>query len=392
MLIAEIPGEAPTTKRSCSTGTWTSNRRCSAGGRTSGRGSRCATATGSTARGADDGYSTFAALDRHRGGSAGRRRSRPLHRADRGLGGEREPRSARLRGPPRPGSATSAWSWPRPFCNTYDRLWATTSLRGLPTSRCGWPCWRRSTRGASGMLPSTFRIARELLERVEESATGLIVLDDLHVEVLPERIDEGHDAARVLGERLLDESPLLPACVPFSTIRPTSSSPAPGTRPLRSSEPTIPGDRRRRERASGRDALKPPSPSAHLRGRARSPSGRPNLSEDPPYGAHVEESPRGDGRRVGAAPPTEPPWLAGAVTAASERLVRRPAGAMGVGGTIPFMTMLGDASPTPSSSWSACSGPAPTPTVPTSSCTCPRGCGSRPLSPRCSSPRRARSG
>jgi acetylornithine deacetylase/succinyl-diaminopimelate desuccinylase-like protein len=67
------------------------------------------------------------------------------------------------------------------------------------------------------------------------------------------------------------------------------------------------------------------------------------LLDDPPYGADVafDRSEAADGW---SAPPLAP-WLAEAVTAASEAEFGPPPGFMGEGGSIPFMGMLGQRFP-----------------------------------------------
>ena len=59
---------------------------------------------------------------------------------------------------------------------SYEELWATTSLRGLVN---GTMTVRMLTEGvhsgdAGGAVPSTFRIARQLLDRIDDSATAEI--------------------------------------------------------------------------------------------------------------------------------------------------------------------------------------------------------------------------
>ena len=69
-------------------------------------------------------------------------------------------------------------------CATYDTLWLTTSLRGLVEATLrvdviaeGWHSGM-----ASGLVPSSFRLARILLDRVEDSASGQVLLESAHTE------------------------------------------------------------------------------------------------------------------------------------------------------------------------------------------------------------------
>ena len=51
-------------------------------------------------------------------------------------------------------------------------------------------------------MPSSFRITRELLSRIEDERTGLIVPPELHAEVPPTRVEQASAAAAILGDTL----------------------------------------------------------------------------------------------------------------------------------------------------------------------------------------------
>jgi acetylornithine deacetylase/succinyl-diaminopimelate desuccinylase-like protein len=94
-------------------------------------------------------------------------------------------------------------------CGDYDRLWLTTSLRGVATATL---TVRVLTEGvhsgdASGIVPSSFRILEQLLARLEDPATGAIIPEELYVQVPRERIDQARDAARVLGASVYTKFP-----------------------------------------------------------------------------------------------------------------------------------------------------------------------------------------
>jgi acetylornithine deacetylase/succinyl-diaminopimelate desuccinylase-like protein len=67
------------------------------------------------------------------------------------------------------------------------------------------------------------------------------------------------------------------------------------------------------------------------------------LTDDPPYGAQVTI--RGSEAAAGWNAPPTAPWLADAVDDASMQAFGQPAGSIGEGGSIPFMTMLGERYP-----------------------------------------------
>ena len=83
------------------------------------------------------------------------------------------------------------------FCESYDRLWTTTSTRGV----CGGVleievCLDDPHSGrASGVLPSSFRILRQLLDRIEDSASGRLLLSSANVDIPAHRLAEARIAA-----------------------------------------------------------------------------------------------------------------------------------------------------------------------------------------------------
>ena len=60
---------------------------------------------------------------------------------------------------------------------------------------------------ASGVVPSSFRIIRQLLDRIEDAATGRVLLDALHVEVPTDRLDEARRTAAELTHPLAEDFP-----------------------------------------------------------------------------------------------------------------------------------------------------------------------------------------
>src|SRR6202030_3686052 len=89
-------------------------------------------------------------------------------------------------------------------CGDYDRLWLTTSLRGMAAGTLTIRVLDEGVHsgGASGVVASSFRILGQLLARLEDQNTGGIVPEELYVQVPRERIDQAHGAARVLGASL----------------------------------------------------------------------------------------------------------------------------------------------------------------------------------------------
>src|SRR5471032_2732488 len=89
----------------------------------------------------------------------------------------------------------------------YEQLWLTTSLRGMVI---GTLSVRVLTEGvhsgaASGIVPSSFRILRQLLSRIEDEATGKMKLPELFVAVPEDRKTQARAAAKILGDEVFTE-------------------------------------------------------------------------------------------------------------------------------------------------------------------------------------------
>ncbi len=87
-------------------------------------------------------------------------------------------------------------------CATYDRLWTTTSLRGLAQINFTVSVLTEGVHSGSagGVVPSSFRIARALLDRLEDPLTGELKLPELAVSIPPALVDAANDTALLLGD------------------------------------------------------------------------------------------------------------------------------------------------------------------------------------------------
>ena len=104
-------------------------------------------------------------------------------------------------------------------CGDYQRLWATTSLRGLAG---GVLTVKVLTEGvhsgdASGVVPSSFRIARRLLDRLEDAATGRLLPREFHAPIPEERIVQAHRASEILGDLVIKKFPFAGSTRPMAT-------------------------------------------------------------------------------------------------------------------------------------------------------------------------------
>ncbi|HEY0942195.1 MAG TPA: M20 family metallopeptidase [Steroidobacter sp.] len=228
-------------------------------------------------------------------------------------------------------------------CGNYDQFWCTTSLRGNLTGTLRVDVLREGVHSGmgSGIAASSMRIARAVLDRVEDSATGRIKLDALHVKIPEDRLQQTEAAAAVLGDEVYLKLPLVEGMRPMdqdpaelllnSTWRPTLS--VTGVDGI----PSLPnaGNVLRPYTAFKLSFRLPPMVDPEQ----ASAAVKETLERDPPYGAKVtfDADPGADGWNA----PTTTPWLAAAMSAASRNFFGKDAMYMGVGGTIPFMGMLG---------------------------------------------------
>jgi acetylornithine deacetylase/succinyl-diaminopimelate desuccinylase-like protein len=229
-------------------------------------------------------------------------------------------------------------------CGDYQRLWVTMSLRGLIGGDLTVSTLREGVHSgnAGGIVPSSFRILRQLLERIEDAETGAIKLAELAAEIPPARLEQAAAAAQVLGESLYQEFPFQPGCRPAEsdlrelilnrTWRPQLEvTGAEGLPALGAAGNVL------RPSTTARLSLRLPPTADPRRAVA---AVKEALESDPPYGAKVTFSNDGWGAAGWSAPPTAA-WLVESIRRASVEAFGQPACFMGEGGTIPFMAMLG---------------------------------------------------
>jgi len=231
-------------------------------------------------------------------------------------------------------------------CIDYDRLWVTTSLRGLVHATLTVDIVREGLHSGdvSGMVPSSFRIARSLLSRIEDERTGAILLESANVAIPGDRLAEAAATAAEIGT-LADRYPFVEGAGPTTsdgaeqllarTWRPALSIVgAEGLPPVAKAGNVL------RPSTTLQLSLRIP-PTADPK--AVADEMRRTLVADPPYGARVTLD------RVGGAPgwnaPALQPWLSESLAAASTAAFGEPARMFGEGGSIPFMGMLGERFP-----------------------------------------------
>ena len=232
-------------------------------------------------------------------------------------------------------------------CGNYDQLWLTTSLRGIAMGNL---TVRVLTEGvhsgdASGIVPSSFRILRGLISRIEDESTGQMKLDELFVQVPPDRMAQVHDAAKILGDEVYTKMPLADGTKPMTndlnelilnrTWRPQLAVTAMDGYP----EPENGGNVLLPYSTAKLSVRLPPTCDAD----AATKVIKRTLETAAPYGAKVEFD--ADDGQTGWNSPKLAPWLEVSLTKASEAYFGKPVAFMGEGGSIPFMAMLGEKYP-----------------------------------------------
>lgn len=232
-------------------------------------------------------------------------------------------------------------------CGNYDQFWCTTSLRGNLTGMLSVDILTEGVHsgGSGGIVPSSFRIVRHLIDKVEDSSNGFIKTAAMQANIPPQRMEQAHAAAAALGETAWQRFPFVDGA------HPSQSDPV---------EQLLDNTWRACLEATGAAGFPAPSAAGNVL-RPRStfklsfrlpPSTDPKaaaaevkkvLESDPPAGAHVRfeaESTMG-----GWDAPPVANWLADAMQKASQNHFGKDALYMGTGGSIPFMGMLGEQFP-----------------------------------------------
>jgi acetylornithine deacetylase/succinyl-diaminopimelate desuccinylase-like protein len=232
----------------------------------------------------------------------------------------------------------------------YDQLWLTSSLRGMASGVLKVEILTEGVHSgdASGLVPSSFRIMRQVLDRLEDSATGRLLPPDFHCEVPADRIAQAQATAAILGDELYKRFPWAHYdCGGASQFAlPTTTDPLQALL-NRTWKPTLSvtgaegfpdfknaGNVLRPFTAFKLSLRLPPLVDA-----ATAVAQLKTLLEDnAPYQARVTFE--GSGSATGWNAPSTAPWFEQALNSASRAYFGAPCGYIGQGGTIPLMNML----------------------------------------------------
>lgn len=233
-------------------------------------------------------------------------------------------------------------------CGDYERLWVTTSLRGLVNGDLNVSVLRDGVHSGNGggIVPSSFRILRRLLDRIEDPESGALRLPEANVEIPAENLAQAETAAAILGSRTYSEYPYVDGVGPMTTD-PKQAILNRTWRP----QLEIIGAAGLPELGRSGNVLRPATTvRLSLRLPPTADAGRVTmalkrtLEADPPYGARIELATDQFGSSGWKAPALAP-WLERAIATASQTAFGKPPCYMGEGGTIPFMAMLGEMFP-----------------------------------------------
>ncbi len=235
----------------------------------------------------------------------------------------------------------------------YDQLWMTTSLRGMISGTLEVQVLDEGVHSgdSSGVVPSSFRILRHVLDRLEDSKTGRLLPESFHCEIPSDRIEQASATARILGDEVWRRMPwscgadggfVLPMTTDPEqalinrTWRPTLSvTGAEGLPPIGNAGNVL------RPRTAFKLSLRlPPLIDAG----AASQELKQLLEDDAPYNTRVVFRPDA-GIATGWNAPASSDWLTQALDTASQQHYGAPCGYIGQGGTIPLMTLLQEGFP-----------------------------------------------
>jgi len=198
---------------------------------------------------------------------------------------------------------------------------------------------------ASGIVPSSFRVLRQLLARIDNPQTGGLVVEKFQAEIPQQRIDQAQQAAQALGDEVFTKFPFVDGMQPAGD----DLAELVLNRTWRGALSVTGADGLPEVENAG-NVLRPGTQvklSLRLPPSVDAEEGATTLKElletDPPYGAKVQFEIESAASGWNAPPLAD--WLRDAVNTASLAHFGRDAMYMGEGGSIPFMGMLGEKFP-----------------------------------------------
>ena len=228
-------------------------------------------------------------------------------------------------------------------CGNYDQLWLTTSLRGMLPGTLTVEVLTEGVHSgaAGGIVPSSFRLLRQIVERIENAETGAIG-DVLQVEIPADARAQAQAVAKTLGDMVVERFPWVGDSRPDAAshtqlVLANTWGPSLGVVGISGAPEVQDAGNTLRPSTSAKLVFRLP-PTLDAAGAAESV--KAFLEDDPPTGAKVTFEL--DHPQTGWHAPVLADWLIQSTDDASRAFFGRPMQTMGTGGTIPFMKMLGD--------------------------------------------------
>jgi len=229
----------------------------------------------------------------------------------------------------------------------YEQLWMTTSLRGNIVGELSVELIKEGVHSgnASGIVADSFRVARQLIGRIENEHTGEIKLPELYCDIPEERIKQAKHCANILGDEVYSEFPWHSDVKPVlqdktelilnRTWRPALTVTGADGFPAIADAGNVMRPITSLKLSMRLPPLVNPKNASKVLQEA--------LTKNPLYEAKVRFH-LDDGSQGWNAPILSS-WLEKAADDASKMYYNQPAAYMGEGGTIPFMGMLGEQFP-----------------------------------------------
>lgn len=226
----------------------------------------------------------------------------------------------------------------------YEQLWLTVSLRGMVAGTLRADVLNEGVHSgyASGVVPSSFRVLRQLMSRLEDENTGKVLPEYLYAPIPEQRLQQTRAMAEALGDSIWQAYPFADGVEPMAennverilnrTWRPALSYTGIGGIPELDSAGNV-----LRPYTAMKLSMRLP---ATVDGDAATLALKETLEANPPSNAKV--SFEADQAASGWNSPEIAPWLHTALEKGSQGSYGRSVMYMGEGGTIPFMAMLGD--------------------------------------------------
>ncbi len=229
----------------------------------------------------------------------------------------------------------------------YDQLWCTMSLRGLASGTLTVDVLHEGIHSGmgSGVVPSSFRIIRQLLTRLEDEKSGRLLPKEFYAEIPHQRLEQTLKVTQVLGDKIVEAYPLKDDTEPmaenhFERLLNRNWRPALSYTGIAGMPDIQNAGNVLRPTTSVKLSLRlPPTANSEKASKVLTEM----LLQDPPSNAKVTFT--ADQPADGWNAPDVHEWLADSLEKSSQAIYKQPAMYMGEGGTIPFMAMLGEKFP-----------------------------------------------